>query len=120
MRARFALALLVLGCARDDSPLPALRGGRYLPAREVVSRYCAPCHTRAGASPRQREAYHELQLDRYDDLRRRQVVVENALALHGGRADMPPREAERQPTPAERALLLDWVRRGCPNTASGR
>jgi uncharacterized membrane protein len=95
-------------------------GARYRPAQALIQSYCAPCHTRAGTHPLQRTARAELTLDTYGELRARSYLIEKAVTVHGVRADMPPVEAPRQPAAGERALLIDWLQRGAPNTPDGR
>jgi uncharacterized membrane protein len=95
-------------------------GTRYASAQALLQTYCAPCHTRLGGNSAQHDAHKELQLDTYDQVRARRYLIETALTVHGARADMPPRYAPRQPTASERALLIDWLRRGAPNTPDGK
>jgi uncharacterized membrane protein len=113
------VALALVACDRDPVDLSTLHGGRFLPAREILHTYCGSCHTKQGGDQRRDlGAYRDLNLDDYQALRPRATLVANALAFHGSSADMPPASA-RQPSPRERQVVIDWLARGCPNTASG-
>jgi uncharacterized membrane protein len=128
MRAGPALAVaawLFAGCEAPDAEPPAeptlaLDGAQYLPARSITQTYCGPCHTRGGQDPERERAYKGYKLDTYDQMKARMVLLQNAITVHGTRADMPPIRAKLQPTDAERQVLLDWVELGAPNTPSGR
>ena len=106
--------------ADHRDPAPALQGTRYADARAIVQAFCAPCHTRHGQHPSQRRAYADLQLDAYQQLKARLFLIESALVVHGTHADMPPAGAPRQPSDRERALLIQWLQLGAPNTPDGR
>jgi uncharacterized membrane protein len=125
-RVALALALAVLVSSECDAPtgdaeveLSALEGAEYLPARAITHTYCGPCHIKDGKDPDQPRAYRGFKLDSYDQMKRRLILVRNAITVHGTHADMPPPRAKRQPSAAERQVLVDWVERGCPNTPDG-
>lgn len=122
-----ALVVAAWLCAACDTPtadapaeLATLQGAEYLPARSITQTYCGPCHSKAGQDPEQERAYEGFQLDSYDQLKVRQLLMLNAITIHGVHADMPPARARLQPSVAERQVLLDWVEFGCPNTPNGR
>jgi hypothetical protein len=103
------LALVVWLCAACDTPaadapaeLATLQGAAYLPARSITQTYCGPCHSKAGQDPEQERAYEGFKLDSYGQLKARQLLMLNALTIHGPRADMPPARTKLQPSVAER------------------
>ena len=130
-------AALTLLCVACDSPTPPHRGGpivtegaladvAYEPARRLVSRYCADCHTRGGNNREQPDAWkYALRLDTYADWEKGSRVLKVRLdsaasAAEDPPADVMPRESfPYQPTQAERDTLLDWLARGSPNTVTG-
>ncbi len=101
----------------------ALRGSLYDTATALVRKYCADCHTEGGLNARQWDGWAALQFDTYAQWRSFGTA---GLTL---RLDpdagvnpnpMPPGDYLPQPSEAERAVLIDWLQRGSPNTASGR
>jgi uncharacterized membrane protein len=107
------------------APAGALRGSLYDTATTLVRKYCADCHTEGGFNARQWDGWAAVQFDTYaqwkafdaSDLARR-IHPDSASNL--GLNLMPPGDYGVQPTEAERSVLLEWLRRGSPNTADGR
>ena len=112
-----------LGAGGSDGQEEAASGvyTRYATADAIIVKVCAGCHARAGAHPDQPRAHLVLPLDGYDDWRRGATVI--AAVIDDARPDgnpMPPASAPAQPSAGERQLLLDWTRRGSPDTPDGR
>jgi uncharacterized membrane protein len=94
---------------------------RYAAAETAIVTYCAGCHSREGSFPDHDRAYQVLQLDGYEDWHSQTTVIAAVLdKWHPDGNVMPPANAPSQPTDAERAMLLDWTRRGAPDTPDGR
>ena len=107
--------------AAGRAHVTAMTGTRYPAGKRFVERYCAGCHTEAGADPQKRRAYAVLQLDTYEQWKGSQKVLTAVLdRWHLDGRLMPPPTARPQPTDAERRAALDWLRRGSPNTPDGR
>ncbi|MDB5104215.1 MAG: hypothetical protein JWP91_1904 [Fibrobacteres bacterium] len=129
-----ALAAALCGCVRraprapeaalNRPPSPegiALAGCRYEPARIIVSRYCADCHSPRGSDPDRDRASRILNVDTYAEWMGAARAVPGRVDLDSLEASpMPPRSHSRQPTKEERKVLAEWVRRGSPNTPEGR
>lgn len=117
----FTLAFtLGSGAASADAP-KALEGCAYAPARAFAQKYCGSCHTSAGTHAQKKRAYAVLQLDTYEQWKADAKVVTAVLdKWHLDGKIMPPPKAQAQPTDAERRLVLDWLARGSPNTATGK
>jgi len=93
---------------------------RYAAADAVIVTYCAGCHSQGGQNPQHDRAYQVLTLDRYQDWQSQTTVIAAVLdKQHPDGNVMPPPDAPAEPTDAERALLLDWTRRGAPDTPDG-
>ena len=123
------------GCLGEaDAPAPAkpivtegcLKDCAYEPARRLVSRYCADCHSEGGNNASHGDAWgHAIQLDTYAQWakgsRHLRERLDPALAAQQDPPvdPMPPTGFPYQPGQAERDTLLDWLQRGSPNTASG-
>lgn len=113
-------ALLACGCGGpENTEMPTMQGGQYLAARMLGNTFCGDCHTKGGKHFRQPDAYLNMQLDFYENWKKRSNLIEVALTVHGTHADMPPPYAP-QPSDAERQLLIDWLARGAPNTPDGQ
>jgi len=103
----------------------AMQGTLYDTAFKLVNRYCADCHTQGGLNPYQPSAWnYVMRLDTYPDWVAGKIAIEErldkALALLNGYESMPPMYFTLEPTDSERQILLDWLRRGSPNSDSGR
>jgi mono/diheme cytochrome c family protein len=104
----------------------AVQGLVYEPAAKIVNRYCADCHTVGGLNPEQPDAWnYAIRLDTYAlwDSYPTYILEEHldpVLAAQKSLTLMPPEHFPLQPTSGERQLLLDWLRRGSPNTVDGR
>ena len=112
-----------LGAGAADAEEPAALGvyTRYAAADAIIVKVCAGCHARGGAHPDQPRAHLVLPLDGYDDWRRGATVIAAVIDdAHPDGNPMPPAYAPAQPSDAERRLLLDWTRRGSPDTPDGR
>jgi uncharacterized membrane protein len=127
MKVLLPLALVALLSGECDTAsdeavadLSTLRRAEYLPARSITHTYCGPCHSKEGKDRDQECAYREFELDTYEQMKKQMVLMLNAITIHGTRADMPPATAKRQPSEAERQVLIDWLERDCPNTPDGR
>ncbi len=120
---------LVAGMPPADAPsVPvdsALDGTHFGPARAFVTRYCADCHTSGGLHRLQPIAYGNtrVKLDTYAGWLSVQnlllVRLDPAEAAAQGLPSMPPEGARFFPTAEERRLMLDWLRKGSPNTPEG-
>jgi hypothetical protein len=120
------LALLAAGCGaseRTDVPVveAAMKGTVYEPGRVFVQTYCSPCHWKGGQHPRRSAAYQTFQVDSYEQWATGRVIVPAVLDKWNpdGKV-MPPPEAPGFPSDDDRRLILDWVRRGSPNTPGGQ
>ena len=99
----------------------ALEGCRYDSARAMVEAYCADCHSSHGRSPARERARRGLSVDTYADWIGASREVPGRVDMDSLQDKiMPPHRFPAQPSAAERKLLVDWVRRGSPNTANGR
>jgi hypothetical protein len=100
---------------------PAMRGTSYEPARTFAQTYCTPCHWSEGRHAKQPIAYAVFQVDTYDSWASGHAMVLTALdKWNPGSIVMPPADAPASPPDDQRGLVLDWVRRGSPNTPDGR
>jgi uncharacterized membrane protein len=129
---RLAALLLFPGCYQSfNGPRPIITEGaltdvRYEPAQRLVSRTCADCHVRTGNNETQPDAWgHAIRLDTYQDwVDGRRVLLERLDPVTAAQQD-PPADVMPQPdfkfqlTDAERDTLLQWIKRGSPNTESG-
>ncbi|HKP95544.1 MAG TPA: hypothetical protein VJ385_07295 [Fibrobacteria bacterium] len=100
---------------------PALEDCRYAAARAMVERYCADCHGALGRNPSRERAHRILGIDTYADWMAASRAVPGRVdkdSLEG--RIMPPPSFPRQPSDAERRMLVEWVKRGSPNTPDGR
>lgn len=109
--------IIVVGCLTDCL---------YEPARRLASRYCADCHAAGGNHETHKDAWgHAIQLDTWKQWSDGERHLKERLDPAVAAAEDPPLDAmpllafPLQPTQAERDTLLEWVKRGSPNTASG-
>ncbi len=109
------------GAAPDTSgPEPAMKGTIYEEGRVFVQTYCSPCHWIGGKHAKQPVAYPAFQVDTYDQWATGGTIIPAVLdKWHPDGTVMPPPEAPSFPPDDQRMLILDWVRRGSPNTPSG-
>ncbi len=129
-------ALILTGCEFFTAPTPkvahhivmtgAMEGALYAPAFRIVNRYCADCHTLGGKNDLQHDAWNfAVQFDTYSEwveaskLLKIRLAPELAAAQDPPVAVMPNISFPFQPTQAERDTLLEWIKRGSPNTPSG-
>jgi cytochrome c5 len=119
--ATFLLALgMATGCQRPPAA-QALSGARYLPGQRFVERHCASCHADHGRDRLRARAHRVFAVDRYAQWQsggRILLAVLDKWHLDG--KVMPPPQAAEQPSDDERRQILDWIRRGSPNTPDGR
>ncbi len=122
--ASLALLALAVGpparsqASEDGGPLA---GTLYAPARRVVATYCASCHWEGGDDPKKKRALPAMRLDTYQAWSTHQSVLKGVIdKWHPDGKVMPPAGAKRQPSDAERRLLLDWLDHGSPNTRDGK
>jgi hypothetical protein len=97
-----------------------MKGTLYEPGRTFGQKYCSPCHWAGGQNPKQSVAFQSFQIDTYDDWATGRTIIPAVLDKWNpdGKV-MPPPEAPAFPPDDERRLILDWVRRGSPNTPDG-
>ncbi len=139
MKSRFApaagvlaAALLLPGCFQSfNGPRPIVTEGAltdvlYGPARRLVGRSCADCHAKNGNNETHGDAWgHAIRLDSYQDwIDGRRVLLERLDTVTAAEQDPPvaamPSAGFRYPlSDSERDTLLQWIRRGSPNTESG-
>ncbi len=117
--------------ATPSGPKPIVTEGAladvaYAPAKRLVGRYCSDCHARNGNHENHANAWgHSLRLDGYEEWveagNRLLVRLDAAVAaVQDPPVDVMPQAAfPLQPTQAERDTLLEWIRRGSPNTLTG-
>jgi hypothetical protein len=99
---------------------PAMLGTLYEPGRAFGQMYCSPCHWKGGQHPKQSAAYPAFQVDTYELWATGRTIIPAVLdKWNPDGAVMPPPEAPGFPPDDERMLVLDWVRRGSPNTPDG-
>ncbi|MEZ0265211.1 MAG: DUF1588 domain-containing protein [Phycisphaerae bacterium] len=97
------LAVLALAGPATAAPTPAPTPDVPAPVRAVLGAYCTDCHGQA-------KAKGQVRLDALPSLDAKvRLDLLNKLQEQVHFAAMPP-EDERQPSPAERQLLADWVR----------
>ena len=120
------MAAAFCGCVHRAAPPlqeepPVLAGCKYEAARSIVARYCADCHSPKGSDPKHERASRILTVDTYAEWMGASRAIPGRVDLDSLEASpMPPRKYSRQPSLEERKLLVDWVRRGSPNTPDGR
>lgn len=127
-------ALLPLsGCLEPSPPGPkpivtegALVDVVYEPARRLVSRSCADCHSEGGNNESHLDAWgHAIRLDTYKQwVDGKRVLLERLDTVYAAEQDppldvMPSASFPYQLTRDERDTLLQWIARGSPNTPSG-
>lgn len=104
----------------------ALADVSYAPAKRLVGRYCSDCHARNGNHENHADAWgHTLRLDSHEEwVKAGNRLLERLDAAVAAVQDppvnvMPQAAFLLQPTQAERDTLLEWIRRGSPNTLTG-
>src|SRR6266567_3545489 len=107
------------GAADSPIPDPAMKGTVYERGRTFVQTYCSPCHWSGGRHAKKAVAYPAFQVDTYEQWMTGRTIVPAVLdKWNPDGTVMPPPEAPADPPDDERMLILDWVRRGSPNTPS--
>jgi hypothetical protein len=109
------------GASADTSgPEPAMKGTIYEAGRVFGQTYCSPCHWIGGKHAKQPVAYVAFQVDTYEQWATGGTIIPAVLdKWNPDGTVMPPPEAPSFPPDDQRMLILDWVRRGSPNTPSG-
>jgi hypothetical protein len=104
----------------------ALADVAYEPARRIVSLYCADCHAQGGNNETWHDAWgHAIRLDTWQEwVDGKRVLLERLDSATAAAQDppvdvMPQPTFLYQPTRAERDTLLEWIKRGSPNTPTG-
>ncbi|MEO6095228.1 MAG: hypothetical protein ABIW76_05975 [Fibrobacteria bacterium] len=130
----FLTALLPLsGCLEQSYPGPkpivtegALVDVVYEPARRLVSRSCADCHSQGGHNESHLDAWgHAIRLDTHKQwVDGKRVLLERLDTVYAAEQDppldvMPSASFPFQLTREERDTLLQWIARGSPNTPGG-
>ena len=124
---------MLTGCFQSEDHFPhviltegCLTDVRYAPARRIVGYYCSDCHAKAGTAESHKDAYgHALRLDTWQEWVDGKKYLLVRLDAAAAAAEEPPVDVmpqlafPYQPTQAERDTLLQWIRRGSPNTVSG-
>ena len=128
-----AMAIAFFGCAALEkwgdsqssrhpprTPL-GLEGCNFRKAREFTGKYCMDCHSSRGSNPLLHKAVLNLKMDTYKDWMEAAGAVPSVLDRAALEAPiMPPSTFHSQPDDSERQFMVDWVKRGSPNTDSGR
>ncbi len=99
---------------------PPMSGTLYDPGRRFVETYCSPCHWQAGENAKRPAAYQAFQVDTYEQWAMSRTIL--LAVLDKWMPDgvvMPPADAPAAPPDDERRAILEWIRRGSPNTPSG-
>jgi hypothetical protein len=109
------------GSMDASDPEPAMKGTIYDAGRVFGQTYCSPCHWKGGTHAKQPVAYVAFQVDTYEQWATGGTIIPAVLDkwMPDGTV-MPPPEAPAFPPDDERMAILDWVRRGSPNTANGQ
>ncbi len=91
-------------------------------ARIFVQNYCAACHSIKGSTSKSGEkARRAITMDTYAGWMEGSKGIPGRIDRDHLTDDiMPPSKFPAQPTDAERKTVVEWVRRGSPNTESGR
>jgi uncharacterized membrane protein len=114
------------GCATHDvAPSReraegALTGTRYEIGRRFASKYCVECHAKDGRDPKQKVAYPAFHADTYDDWVSSRTILLAVVDKWNPDGDVMPPPDALEPPDEERRLILDWIRRGSPNTSDGK
>jgi hypothetical protein len=121
----FGSCLALTGCASREQPGGASREGlvdsKFRFAREFTGRYCVDCHASWGGHGLRDKAVLNLKMDPYRDWTDADGAVPGVLDKDSLEAPvMPPPSFPRQPTDAERRIMVEWVKRGSPDTDSGK
>lgn len=99
----------------------AMADCRFDSARVILGKYCADCHSAHGSHGANSKALRMLSVENYADWMKASKAVPGRVDKDSleGRV-MPPPKFPNQPSDAERKTLAAWVRRGSPNTKTGR
>ncbi len=91
-------------------------------ARVFVQNYCAACHSQKGTTANFADkARRAMTMDTYAEWMQGSRAVPGRIVREHLMDDiMPPPKFPAQPTDEERKTVAEWVRRGSPNTESGR
>lgn len=125
--------ILLQGCFQSTNapPKPIVTEGAiadvvYEPAKRLVGRYCSDCHSKNGNHETHGDAWgHAIRLDTHEEwVDGKSHLLERLDSALAAEQDppvdvMPLAAFPYQPTRAERDTLLDWIRRGSPNTPTG-
>ena len=128
-----SLSLALAGCFWESPtpPKPIVTEGclvdcAYEPARRLVSLYCADCHAEGGNDESHGDAWgNAIRLDTYAQWAKGSKHLLERLDPATAAAQDPPVDPmpltgfAHQPGQAERDTLLEWLKRGSPNTPSG-
>jgi hypothetical protein len=114
VRLLFAAALLSAGCGESGPPAVPCE------VQEVLQAKCLRCH---GEVVQFGAPYQFLTLEQIREVRGDKPVYDRML-LAVETEFMPPLQLETTPaveplTPAEKSVLLDWVRAGAPGESDG-
>ena len=97
-----------------------MKGTIYEPGRAFGASYCAPCHWKGGEHAKQPVAYPAFQVDTHETWASVPGILPTVLDKWNPDGEvMPPPQASIFPPDDERRVVLDWARRGSPNTPSG-
>lgn len=98
-----------------------LAGCIYEPAREFADRYCAACHTSQGSNRLSSRASKIFLMDTFNEWKADAAKIPRRVDRDSLKGKiMPPLTFPDQPTAEERRLIVDWVKRGSPNTPDGK
>jgi len=97
-----------------------MRGTLYAPGRKFGQSYCGGCHAERGTDPKQKVAYPAFHVDSYEDWASSRTILLAVLDKWNPDGDVMPHPDAVEPPDAERRLVLQWIRRGSPNTADGQ
>jgi hypothetical protein len=108
------------GGTTDTGIALAMQGTNYSAGRTFGQTYCSPCHWKGGQHPKKPVAYPAFQVDTYAQWATGGTIIPAVLdKWNPDGVVMPPPEAPAFPPDDQRMLILDWVRRGSPNTPDG-
>jgi hypothetical protein len=98
-----------------------LAGCIYEHARDFAARYCSACHSSQATNRVSKSASKAFLLDTYAEWLSEAAQIPRRLDRDSLKGKiMPPLTFPQQPSDAERRLIVDWVKRGSPNTPDGR
>ncbi len=100
----------------------ALADCNFRYAREFTGKYCAECHTEQGTHKLKKKAIENMAMDTYMNWIEGSKSVPGRIDryhLDNENKPMPPKQASLHPTDNEIKIIVDWVKRGSPNTVDG-